>query len=191
MSRIGKLPVELPAGVKCELNGTSVKVSGPKGTLEAKFSSEINIALENNALVVTRPSDKIEHRSLHGLTRALLQNMVTGVVGIRKTLQIEGTGYRASIQGKNVNLQVGYSHPVVVEPRPESPLKWKERRRYTFPALTKSKLDRSRRISARYGPWNPTRARASGIRAVCAAQGKQGRRKIGSGRQALGGQAPW
>ena len=117
MSRIGKLPVELPAGVKCELNGTSVKVSGPKGTLEAKFSSEINIALENNALVVTRPSDKIEHRSLHGLTRALLQNMVTGVSqGYRKTLQIEGTGYRASIQGKNVNLQVGYSHPVVVEP---------------------------------------------------------------------------
>lgn len=117
MSRIGKLPVELPAGVKCELNGTSVKVSGSKGTLEAKFSSEINIALENNALVVTRPSDKIEHRSLHGLTRALLQNMVTGVSqGYRKTLLIEGTGYRASIQGKNLNLQVGYSHPVVVEP---------------------------------------------------------------------------
>lgn len=117
MSRIGKLPVELPSGVKCELNGKHVKVSGSKGTLESTFSPEINIALENNAIVVTRPSDKIQHRALHGLTRALLQNMVVGVSeGYRKTLQIEGTGYRASIQGKNLNLQVGYSHPVVVEP---------------------------------------------------------------------------
>ena len=117
MSRIGKLPVEIPAGVKCELKGSHVKVTGDKGTLEANFSPEINIALENNALIVTRPSDKIEHRSLHGLTRALLNNMVTGVSkGYRKTLLIEGTGYRVSIQGKNLNLQLGYSHPKIVEP---------------------------------------------------------------------------
>lgn len=117
MSRIGKLPVELPAGVKCEVKGSHVKVTGPKGTLESTFSSEINIALENNGVVVTRPSDKIEHRALHGLTRALINNMVVGVSqGYRKTLLVEGTGYRASIQGKNLNLQVGHSHPVVVEP---------------------------------------------------------------------------
>ncbi len=117
MSRIGKLPVEIPAGVKCELNGSHVKVKGAKGTLEATFSSEIAVSLENNALVVTRPSDKIEHRALHGLTRALLQNMVKGVsAGYTKALLIEGTGYRVSIQGKNLNLQVGYSHPIIVEP---------------------------------------------------------------------------
>lgn len=117
MSRIGKLPVEIPAGVKCELKGTHLKVTGPKGTLESVFSPEINIAIDDSGIVVTRPTDKIEHRSLHGLTRALIANMVTGVSqGYRKTLLIEGTGYRASIQGKNLNLQVGHSHPVVVEP---------------------------------------------------------------------------
>ena len=118
MSRIGKLPVEIPAGVKCELNGSHLKVTGPKGTLAASFSTEINIVVDNSAITVTRPSDKIEHRALHGLTRALINNMVVGVSkGYRKTLLIEGTGYRASIQGKNLNVQVGYSHPVVVVPR--------------------------------------------------------------------------
>lgn len=117
MSRIGKLPVVLPAGVTCTLNGSHLKVSGPKGVLEADFSPEINLAVENGSVVVTRPSDKIEHRALHGLTRALVNNMVTGVSqGYRKTLLIEGTGYRASIQGKNLNLTIGYSHPIVVEP---------------------------------------------------------------------------
>jgi len=118
VSRIGKLPVALPSGVKCEINGSQVKVTGPKGTLSAAFSPEIRIALENEAIVVTRPSDKIEHRALHGLTRALINNMVTGVsTGYRRTLLIEGTGYRASLQGKNLNLQIGYSHPVVVTPQ--------------------------------------------------------------------------
>lgn len=117
MSRIGKLPVEIPAGVKCELNGAHLKVTGPKGTLQADFSPEIGIALSATAITVTRPSDKIEHRSLHGLTRALIFNMVAGVSqGYRKTLLIEGTGYRASMQGKNINFALGYSHPVVVEP---------------------------------------------------------------------------
>ena len=117
MSRIGKLPVEIPAGVKCELNGSRLKVTGPKGTLAASFSPEISIVMEDNAIIVTRPSDKIEHRSLHGLTRALINNMVQGVSqGYRKTLLIEGTGYRVSLQGKNLNVQVGYSHPVVVTP---------------------------------------------------------------------------
>ncbi len=117
MSRIGKLPVPIPAGVKCELNGARLKVSGPKGALEAQFSPEINITLDDEAITVARPSDNIKHRSLHGLTRALINNMVTGVsAGYRRTLLIEGTGYRASLQGKNLNLQVGYSHPMVIEP---------------------------------------------------------------------------
>lgn len=117
MSRIGKLPVEIPAGVKCELDGAHLKVSGPKGTLEATFSPKIAIAIDDGAITVTRPSDSIEHRALHGLTRALISNMVIGVsAGYRRTLLIEGTGYRVSVQGKNLNLQVGYSHPVVIEP---------------------------------------------------------------------------
>lgn len=117
MSRIGKLPVVLPSGVKCELNGSQVRVTGPKGTLEAWMSPDINVSVDVQTVTVTRPSDKIEHRALHGLTRALIQNMVTGVSeGFRRTLLIEGTGYRASIQGKNLNLVVGYSHPIVVEP---------------------------------------------------------------------------
>jgi large subunit ribosomal protein L6 len=107
----------IPAGVKCELQGTELKVTGPKGSLQAAFSKEIGITLNDGAITVTRPSDKIEHRSLHGLTRALIFNMVTGVSqGYRKTLLIEGTGYRASMQGKNINFALGYSHPVVVEP---------------------------------------------------------------------------
>ncbi len=118
MSRIGKLPVVIPDGVKCELKDHHLKVTGPKGTLEASFSPKITIKEEDGAIVVSRPSDKIEHRALHGLTRALINNMVVGVSeGYKKTLLIEGTGYRASIQGKNLNVQVGYSHPVIVTPR--------------------------------------------------------------------------
>lgn len=117
MSRIGKLPVHIPDGVKCELQGQHLKVTGPKGMLEREFHPQISVALTGPEILVTRPSDKREHRALHGLTRVLIQNMVTGVTqGFQKTLLIEGVGYRASIQGKNLNLTLGYSHPVSVEP---------------------------------------------------------------------------
>ena len=118
MSRIGKLPVPIPAGVQCALKDSHLKVTGPKGALEASFAPAITIKIVDDAIDVSRPTDKIEHRALHGLTRALINNMVVGVSeGYRKTLLIEGTGYRASIQGKNLNVQVGYSHPVIVTPR--------------------------------------------------------------------------
>ncbi|MBI2431327.1 MAG: 50S ribosomal protein L6 [Candidatus Hydrogenedentes bacterium] len=117
MSRVGKLPVQIPAGVKCEVQGTQVSITGPKGTLAADFSPEMGIALENAAVVVTRPSDKKEHRALHGLTRALINNMVIGVTkGFERTLLITGVGYRASLQGMSLNLALGYSHPVTVAP---------------------------------------------------------------------------
>lgn len=117
MSRIGKLPVEVPGGVKAELNGLRLKVTGPKGTLERTFHPDVTIALEDGHLTVTRPSDEPAHRALHGLTRALIQNMMAGVTtGYSKTLQIVGVGYRASMQGKTLQLSVGYSHPVLVEP---------------------------------------------------------------------------
>lgn len=107
----------VPAGVSVELSGSRIKVKGPKGALERDLPTAVSVEKTEDALVVTRPSDAPEHRALHGLTRALVQNMVTGVTdGFEKTLQIEGVGYRASLQGKSLNLALGYSHPVVVEP---------------------------------------------------------------------------
>ncbi len=117
MSRIGKLPIPIPDGVKCELKDAHLKVTGPKGALELTVNSEMAVELADNELTVTRPSDKKEHRALHGLTRALINNMVIGVSqGYQRTLLIEGVGYRASMQGKTLNLALGFSHPVAVEP---------------------------------------------------------------------------
>ena len=107
----------IPAGVSVALSGSRIKVKGPKGELERDLPATMSVEKAEDALLVTRPSDAPEHRALHGLTRALVQNMVTGVTdGFEKTLQIEGVGYRASLQGKSLNLALGYSHPVVVEP---------------------------------------------------------------------------
>lgn len=117
MSRIGKLPVEIPGGVEVTIDGSAVTVKGPKGQLARNFHQEISIVKEDNTLVVTRPSDHKFHRSLHGLTRALLQNMVEGVSkGFEKKLELVGVGYRASKQGDKLVLTVGYSHPVELDP---------------------------------------------------------------------------
>lgn len=117
MSRVGKLPITVPQGVTVNINKNAVIVKGPKGELSRDFPPEINIAQEDGRVVVTRNSDHRLHRAKHGLTRALLQNMLSGVsTGFRRNLYIEGVGYRASLQGKNLELNVGYSHPVVFEP---------------------------------------------------------------------------
>lgn len=117
MSRIGKAPIQLPKGVKVELEGSTISVIGPKGSLSRTFHSELAVKLENNVLTVNRPSDSRQHRALHGLTRALLNNMVVGVSqGFSKSLEIEGVGYRAEMDGKILVLSVGYSHPVRFEP---------------------------------------------------------------------------
>lgn len=117
MSRVGKLPVPVPGGVKCELTGSHLKVTGPKGTLEADFSPAVTIEIADGEIRVSRSSDRPEYRALHGLTRALINNMVHGVTnGFKKTLLLEGTGYRVSLQGKSLNILVGYSHPVVFDP---------------------------------------------------------------------------
>lgn len=116
MSRIGRLPVEIPQGVDVKIDGTSVSVKGPKGTLAREFHKDITIKVEDGKIVVTRPSDDKEYRALHGLTRALLNNMVKGVSeGFQKTLEINGVGYKAQKQGKKVVLSLGYSHPVEIE----------------------------------------------------------------------------
>ena len=119
MSRIGKKPITIPAGVDVKLNGSEVTVKGPKGELKNTFNSAMNIAVEGNEIVVTRPSDAKEHRSLHGLTRTLIANMVEGVTnGYTKELEVNGVGYRAQKQGKNLVMNLGFSHQVIVEEIP-------------------------------------------------------------------------
>lgn len=114
MSRIGKLPVPIPSGVKVTLDGNKMTVNGPKGTLSQSLHESMAIAVETDQIVVTRPSDDKQVTALHGLTRALINNMVVGVTnGFQKDLEINGVGYRAEISGKTLTLSLGYSHPVV------------------------------------------------------------------------------
>ncbi len=117
MSRIGKMPVAIPSGVKVTLAGHHIVVEGPKGKLERDFHPNMAVKVEDNVLTVERPTDNKEDRALHGLTRALINNMVVGVsTGFKKDMELVGVGYRAAKQGKNLVLTVGYSHPVEMEP---------------------------------------------------------------------------
>jgi large subunit ribosomal protein L6 len=117
MSRIGKSPIVIPEGVKVEINKNNIKVIGKKGVLERDIHSDISIKSDGKMIVVTRPSDSNMHRSLHGLTRSLINNMVIGVSkGFEKILEIHGVGYRALLEGGKMNIQVGYSHPVKIDP---------------------------------------------------------------------------
>ena len=119
MSRIGKKPIVIPAGVDVKLNGSEVTVKGPKGELKNTFNSDMAIAIEGNEIIVTRPSDVKEHRSLHGLTRTLIANMVEGVTnGYAKELEVNGVGYRVQKQGKNLVMNLGFSHQVIMEEIP-------------------------------------------------------------------------
>ncbi|WP_243388403.1 50S ribosomal protein L6 [Bacillus kexueae] len=117
MSRVGKKPLEIPAGVTVTMNGNTVTVKGPKGELTRTFHPDMEIKVEENVLTVNRPTDNKEHRALHGTTRSLLGNMVEGVSkGYERGLELIGVGYRASKSGKKLVLNVGYSHPVEIEP---------------------------------------------------------------------------
>ncbi|WP_312473817.1 50S ribosomal protein L6 [Neobacillus sp.] len=117
MSRVGKKPIEIPAGVTVTLNNNTVTVKGPKGELTRSFNPDILITVEENVVTITRPSDVKEHRALHGTTRAVIANMVEGVsTGFTRNLELIGVGYRAQKQGNKLVLNVGYSHPVEIEP---------------------------------------------------------------------------
>lgn len=117
MSRIGRMPIKVPAGIQVEIEDSQVRVRGPKGELTRLFHPDMIISLEEGQIVVRRPTDDRKHRSLHGLTRALLANMVQGASeGFRKELEIVGVGYRAEMQGGKLVLSVGYSHPVEIVP---------------------------------------------------------------------------
>ena len=118
MSRIGKAPVSVPGNVEMNIADQEIRVKGPKGELTVPVGRGVTVRQEDGEVLVERESDAPEHRAMHGLTRSLIQNAVTGVTdGFTKTLQIAGVGYRGALQGRDINLQVGYSHPVTVTPR--------------------------------------------------------------------------
>ena len=117
MSRIGRAPIPIPDGVSVDINGQKVVVTGPKGELRHTVVEPIRIAQEDGRLVVTRPTDRGPHRALHGLSRSLVANMVEGVsAGFARNLEIVGVGYRAQLKGTTLEMAVGYSHPVTIEP---------------------------------------------------------------------------
>ena len=147
MSRIGKLPITVPAGVTVTVDENNfVTVKGPKGTLTQQVNPDITLKQEGNVLTLERPSESKPHKAMHGLYRALVHNMVVGVTdGFSKTLEMVGTGYRASAEGKTLTINIGFSHPVVL-------------------AATNSRSATSRRTSAPFGSLNPTWARASSTR---------------------------
>jgi len=119
MSRVGKMPIVVPKGVEVKIAGANVTVKGPKGELSREINAEMTLEQSDGQIVVTRPSDQTRHRAQHGLTRALVNNMVQGVSeGFAKTLEMQGVGYRAQMQGQDLVLAVGFSHPVNVPPPP-------------------------------------------------------------------------
>jgi large subunit ribosomal protein L6 len=119
MSRIGRKPIPVPSGVEIQIEPELVTVKGPKGELSERIPRDITVVQEGEELLVTRPTDRGEHRSLHGLTRSLVANMVEGVTnGYEKTLEIQGVGYRAALKGSDLTLALGYSHPVEI-PAPD------------------------------------------------------------------------
>ena len=117
MSRIGRLPIIVPSGVDVTIDGRNVTVTGPKGTLSRALHPDITVSREDGTIVVTRPTEQKTHKQLHGLTRTLVNNMVVGVTdGYRKGLEITGVGYRAALNGKRLTLNLGYSHPIEIDP---------------------------------------------------------------------------
>lgn len=175
MSRIGKKPVPIPAGVKIDVAGLTVNVKGPKGELKRTFSPEISIELENGQLLAKRPSDERHVRALHGTTRAIINNMVVGVTtGFSKVLQIEGVGYRAEMKGKQLVMALGYSHPVPVDPPPGISFTVDEKAR----TITISGIDREQvgQTAAEIRAWRPPEPyKGKGLRYV----GEIVRRKAG------------
>lgn len=117
MSRVGKKPIPIPDKTKVEINGRTIKVSGPKGELSQEMPADITAVVEDNTILIQRPSEQKQHRALHGLTRALINNMVVGVTeGFKRELEMIGVGYRAEMKGKTLVMYLGYSHPIVLTP---------------------------------------------------------------------------
>jgi large subunit ribosomal protein L6 len=174
MSRIGKQPVPVPSGVEVKIDGSTVTVKGPKGELSQTFSEVLTITLEDGAIVVTRPDDTREVRSLHGLTRTLLANMVTGVSeGYAKNLEIVGVGYRATLKGSDLELALGFSHPVVVTPEPGITFEVPAPNKITVRGIDKQRVGQ---VAADIRKWRkPEPYKGKGVRY----EGEYVRRKLG------------
>lgn len=181
MSRIGKMPVPVPEGVDVTVDGSVVTVKGPKGEMTREFNPELTIVLEDGVLRVERPNDERFYRSLHGLTRALINNMVIGVTeGYSKTLEVRGTGYRAELQGPNLVMSLGFSHPVVMEP-PEG-IEFEANPRASTITVRGYDKELVGRIAAEVRAWRPVEPYlGKGIRY----QGERVRRKAGKTGQAV------
>ncbi len=174
MSRIGKQPIAVPSGVEVKIEGSTVDVKGPKGQLSGTFNEEMMIELTDGVVVVTRPSESRTHRSLHGLTRTLVANMVKGVSeGYSKSLEIVGVGYRAQMKGSDLELALGFSHPVLIKAEPGIS--------FEVPVQTKiivSGIDKQRvgQVAAEIRDWRrPEPYKGKGIRY----EGEYVRRKLG------------
>lgn len=174
MSRIGKQPVPVPSGVDVKIDGQTVTVKGPKGELTQTFSEVLAISMEDGNVVVTRPDETREARSLHGLTRTLIANMVTGVSeGYSKNLEIVGVGYRAVLKGSDIELALGFSHPVVVKPEPGISFEVPAPNRITVRGIDKQRVGQ---VAAEIRQWRkPEPYKGKGVRY----EGEHVRRKLG------------
>lgn len=179
MSRIGNLPIPVPSSVQVTINGTKVTIKGPKGELTQEFYPDLQISIEDGNIRVQRPNDERKIKALHGLTRALINNMVTGVTeGYSKTLEIHGTGYRAELEGKNLVMNLGFSHPVIIEP-PEG-IEFEANPRASTVVVKGYDKELVGRITAEIRAWRPVEPYlGKGIRY----QGEVVRRKAGKAGQ--------
>jgi large subunit ribosomal protein L6 len=174
MSRIGKQPIPVPSGVEVTIDGQTVTVKGPKGTLTQTFTPDMIIKLEDSVLTVARPSDERTHRALHGLTRSLIANMVTGVSeGFFKNLEIVGVGYRATMKGSDIEMALGFSHSVLVKAEPGIEFEVPAPTRITVRGIDKQRVGQ---IASEIRGWRPPEPyKGKGVRY----EGERVRRKVG------------
>ncbi|MFT3717013.1 MAG: 50S ribosomal protein L6 [Gordonia sp. (in: high G+C Gram-positive bacteria)] len=174
MSRIGKNPIEIPAGVDVTIDGQDVKVKGPKGELSLTVSEPITVAKEDNTIVVTRPNDERRNRALHGLTRSLINNQVVGVTqGYTTTMEIFGVGYRVQAKGKDLEFALGYSHPVLIEAQDGITFAVETPTKFSVSGIDKQKVGQVSAVIRRLRRPDPYKGK--GIRY----EGEQIRRKVG------------
>ncbi len=180
MSRVGKVPITIPSGVEVQVKGAHVTVKGPKGELNRDLIPDMKLSLSDDVLTVDRPSDQPRHRAAHGLTRTLIANMVTGVSeGFAKTLELQGVGYRAQMQGKSLVLAVGYSHTVEVPPPPGIEFEVEGTTRVTVKGVNKEDVGQAAADVRKVRPPEPYKGK--GIRYV----GEYVRRKAGKAGRAI------
>jgi large subunit ribosomal protein L6 len=174
VSRIGRKPIAVPDGVTVEIRPGSVAVRGPKGELLERVSPEMAVSQEDGRVVVTRPTDRGDHRALHGLTRTLVANMVTGVTqGFEKRLEIQGVGYRAALRGRDLEMQLGFSHPVTVKAPDDITFEVPQPTQIVVSGISKQRVGE---IAAQIRKWRPPEPyKGKGIRY----QGEHVIRKVG------------